>query len=148
MDVASEVRQIADRYLQKVKKSGPDNIMALCPFHDNQNTPAFTMSLSTGLYYCFSCGESGNLQMFLKNIGVTWNIIQRQYKDVIDATRSVRKKRDDPFVVLRGRRTSLSRRESSASSIISSQTSGRSMRVWISSWFERWTSASTRCTSA
>jgi DNA primase len=88
MDVAYEVRQIADKYLEGVKSSGPEQIMSFCPFHENKNTPSFTMSLSKGLYHCFSCHESGNLQMFLKNVGVTWNIIQRQYKDVIEGTRS------------------------------------------------------------
>lgn len=88
MDVTNEVRAIADQYLEGVKQSGPEQIMAFCPFHDNKNSPSFTMNLSRGLYHCFSCHESGNLQMFLKNIGVTWNIIQRQYKDVIEGTRS------------------------------------------------------------
>lgn len=132
MDVSSEVRLIADKHLVGIKSSGPDQIMAFCPFHDNKNTPAFTMNLSSGLYHCFSCGESGNLQMFLKKVGITWNVIQRQYKDVIDATRSAGKKKvSDPFVELRGMRTSLSRREFLGSSITSSRTSGRSTRAWM-----------------
>ena len=150
MDISQEVRKIADQYLQKVKKSGPDNIMALCPFHDNRNTPSFTMSLSQGLYHCFSCHESGNLEMFLKNVGVTWNVIQRQYRDLIDEAKSrvPRGNIADPFARLRGMRTSPYRRSCSGSSTRSFRTSGRSRRGSIYRWFGRWTSASTRSTSA
>lgn len=134
MNVSEEVRLIANRYLHRVKKSGNDQIMALCPFHDNRNTPSFTMNLSKGLYYCFSCHESGNLQMFLKSVGVTWNVIERQYKDVIEATKKTigRKKSNDPFVELRGKKTSHFRSLYLESSIESSQTDGYSSRGW--SW--------------
>lgn len=125
MDVTAEVRAIADRYLQGIKKSGSEQIMAFCPFHDNRKSQAFTMNLSSGLYYCFSCGEAGNLQMFLKNIGVTWNVIERQYKAVIEETKSRGKRKDaDPFVNLREARTSHFRSRYLDSSIACSQTSG------------------------
>jgi DNA primase len=82
--MSDEVYKIAQKYLHKVKKSGPDNIMALCPFHGNKNTPSFTMSLSKGLYYCFSCHERGNLMMFLRNVGVNRLMMETQYKYVLE----------------------------------------------------------------
>ena len=90
------VYEIAHKYLRKVKKSGSDNVMALCPFHDNRNTPSFTMSLSKGLYYCFSCGERGNLMTFLRSVGVPRNVIDLKYRFVIEdlAKARAQKKRD------------------------------------------------------
>lgn len=146
MSVADEVREIAKKYLHRVKTSGNDQIMALCPFHDNRNTPSFTMSLSKGLYYCFSCCEAGNLQMFLQNVGVTRNVIERQYKDVIEATRKHRPSKDtalNPFRGLRGKKTSHSRSRSSGSSTRSFPTFGCSRRGWTPGLGRSSTSAST-----
>lgn len=95
--MSEEVLAIAQRHLHKVKRSGPENIMALCPFHDNYESPAFTMSLTTGLYYCFSCQERGNLATFLKNIGVSRVIIERQFRVLIDALKSRSPKKSDPL---------------------------------------------------
>lgn len=89
------VWEIANKYLQKVKRSGPDNIMALCPFHDNKDTPSFTMSLSKGLFYCFSCQERGGLSTFLRNIGVPRLQIERTYQFIIDDLRSRAPQRPD-----------------------------------------------------
>lgn len=149
MSISDEVYAIAKKYLSKVKRSGPDNIMALCPFHDNRDTPSFTMSLSLGLYHCFSCQESGNLPQFLKNVGLTWNIINRQYRDVIDSTRKRSpKKIDDPFVCARGRRTRRSQSISLDCSTASLQTSGRSKRDSTRACSVGSTSVWTRITTA
>lgn len=151
MSIADEVHAIAKKYLHKVKRSGPDNIMALCPFHDNRDSPSFTMSLSLGLYHCFSCQESGNLQQFLKSIGLAWNVIERQYKDLIEQTRKRSpKKNADPFVVARKKRTPRFLSIFSVSSIVSSLTAGRqkkdsiraSSRSSTSAW--TWTTAASR----
>jgi DNA primase len=91
------VLEIASKYLQKVKRTGPDNIMALCPFHDNRNTPAFTMNLSRGLYYCFSCEARGNLMTFLRNVGMSRAAIEVQYGFVIDELSKKKVKRQDPL---------------------------------------------------
>lgn len=85
MDVAAEVHTIVQTYLQGVKRAGSSEIIAFCPFHDNRNTPAFSMNLVSGLYYCHSCHESGNLLMFLQRVGVTWNVIEKRYRDVLDS---------------------------------------------------------------
>ena len=37
----------------------------LCPFHQ-EKTPSFTVSAEKGLYYCFGCGEGGDVVRFLQ----------------------------------------------------------------------------------
>jgi DNA primase len=39
----------------------------LCPFHQ-EKTPSFTVSAEKGLYYCFGCGEGGDLVRFLERM--------------------------------------------------------------------------------
>lgn len=69
IETHGDIRAIADRYLHGVKECGPDNIMALCPFHDNHNSPAFTLSLAKGVWFCFSCHAKGTLAQFLRAMG-------------------------------------------------------------------------------
>lgn len=38
---------------------------ALCPFHQ-EKSPSFKMDSATGLYYCFGCGQAGNVFQFLE----------------------------------------------------------------------------------
>lgn len=74
--MSDEVLEIAKRYLKKVKRSGPTNIMAVCPFHQSrkhggeEHSPSFTMSLTQGLYYCFACHARGTLRKFLVEVGL------------------------------------------------------------------------------
>ncbi len=39
----------------------------LCPFHQ-EKTPSFSVSSDKGLYYCFGCGEGGDLVRFLEKV--------------------------------------------------------------------------------
>ena len=39
----------------------------LCPFHQ-EKTPSFTVSADKGLYYCFGCGEGGDLVRFVERM--------------------------------------------------------------------------------
>jgi DNA primase len=39
----------------------------LCPFHQ-EKTPSFTVSAEKGLYYCFGCGEGGDIVRFVERI--------------------------------------------------------------------------------
>lgn len=86
LDVSNEIRDIAERYLQKVKPSGPDNVMALCPFHDD-NTASFAMNITNGVYFCHSCHAKGNLFTFLRGVGVSRGDIEMRYRVVVDAAR-------------------------------------------------------------
>jgi DNA primase len=95
-----DVLQIAKRFLSKVKPSGPENIMAACPFHrksdgSEEKTPSFTMSLTRGLYYCFSCHERGSLKKFLFAMGVPHTHVE-QYSSLLEELERYRPPRVDP----------------------------------------------------
>jgi DNA primase len=90
MDVSAEVQQVAERYLRKVRKSGPDNIMAICPFHrkadgTEEKTPSFAMSLSKGLFFCHACQIRGGLTSFLRLIGLSRDQIEYHYSVLLEA---------------------------------------------------------------
>ncbi|MDY0131311.1 MAG: DNA primase [Desulforegulaceae bacterium] len=46
-----------------LKKSGR-NYLGLCPFH-SEKTPSFSVSPEKNIFYCFGCGEGGNVFSFL-----------------------------------------------------------------------------------
>lgn len=102
MDVREEVLQVAHEYLRKVKRSGPDNIMAVCPFHlkpdgSEERTPSFTMSLSRGVYFCHSCHEKGNLFTFLRDIGLPRSQIENRYRGLLDEAARTQPDPPDPL---------------------------------------------------
>lgn len=89
MDVTDDIRSIADQYLNKVRKSGPENVMALCPFHmkadgTEERHPSFAMSIINGLWFCHSCQSSGNLYTFLRDIGLSQHEIDFKHRRTID----------------------------------------------------------------
>jgi DNA primase len=47
-----------------LRKRGTTHL-GLCPFHQ-EKTPSFTVSADKGLYYCFGCGEGGDVVRFLE----------------------------------------------------------------------------------
>lgn len=92
MDVTENILQIAHTYLRKVRKSGPENIMAVCPFHrkadgSEETGPSFAMSLTKGVYFCHSCKAKGSLHSFLVNIGLDRSTIKIKYGMVVDEAR-------------------------------------------------------------
>lgn len=88
-DVSDEVLQVAHQYLRRVSKSGPDDVMALCPFHRKdgreERTPSFAMSLSKGLFFCHSCQAKGNLRTFFKLLELSPEDIAYKYAVLLDA---------------------------------------------------------------
>lgn len=60
---ANEITEVIATYLPSLKKSGKD-FKALCPFHQ-EKTPSFTVSSSKGIFYCFGCGQGGDLFKFV-----------------------------------------------------------------------------------
>lgn len=89
MDITEDIRSIAEQFIGKVRKSGPENIMAICPFHlksdgTEERRPSFAMSTVNGLWFCHSCQSSGNLYTFLRDIGLTQQQIEFKYRMTID----------------------------------------------------------------
>lgn len=60
-----DIVELAAEYLS-LKKAGR-NYLGLCPFHQ-EKTPSFTVSREKQIFYCFGCGEGGNVITFLMKI--------------------------------------------------------------------------------
>lgn len=58
------ISSVVQNFTPVVKKSG--RLMALCPFHE-EKTPSFSVTDEKGVYYCFGCGEKGDVFAFLMN---------------------------------------------------------------------------------
>lgn len=99
--IHDSVLEIAQKYLTRIKRTGSENIMAVCPFHlkdgQSETTPSFTMSLTKGLYFCFACQESGNLFTFLRNVGVPRLLLERQFRPLLDQIAAFTPKKPDPL---------------------------------------------------
>lgn len=96
-----EVLAIAHRYLANAHKSGNDNISSTCPFHPmgERITTTLSMSLSRGVWFCFSCHERGNLQAFLKKMGVSYREMETSYQFLIEELERTRPAPPDPLRV-------------------------------------------------
>lgn len=89
MDISSEILTVANKHLDKVRRSGSHNIMAICPFHlKSDGRPerhsSFAMSLSTGLFFCHACLEKGNLFTFFRTLGMTRDQIEMSFRSLIN----------------------------------------------------------------
>ncbi|MFP4027462.1 MAG: DNA primase [Candidatus Brocadiia bacterium] len=62
---SADIVRIISRYTD-LKKRG-NRFWGLCPFH-KEKTPSFTVDPEEGLYYCFGCGQGGNIFTFLKDV--------------------------------------------------------------------------------
>lgn len=62
----ARIEDIIGEYTE-LRKAGSDRMMGVCPFpeHDD-HSPSFSVTLSTGLYYCHGCGEGGDVFKFLQ----------------------------------------------------------------------------------
>ena len=75
MDSSDEDRhlvlQAISPYLENIRRAGPENIMATCPFHTMVDYVSVTLSfnLVRGVFFCFSCKTKGNLRTFLRDLG-------------------------------------------------------------------------------
>jgi len=62
---AADLVEVAGDYVQ-LKQSG-SRYMGLCPFH-NEDTPSFSVDPDQNLYYCFGCGQGGDIFKFVQEI--------------------------------------------------------------------------------
>lgn len=60
-----DIVEFVSEYLT-LKKAGR-NFTGLCPFHQ-EKTPSFTVNREKQIFYCFGCGEGGNVITFLMKI--------------------------------------------------------------------------------
>jgi DNA primase len=59
---ANDVVDLISEYVP-LKKRGK-NFLGLCPFH-SEKQPSFTVTPDKQIFYCFGCGEGGNVISFL-----------------------------------------------------------------------------------
>ncbi len=50
-----------------LKSAGGGSLKGLCPFHD-ERSPSFNVSPAKGAWYCFGCGEGGDVIAFLRKV--------------------------------------------------------------------------------
>ncbi|MBU6147753.1 MAG: DNA primase [Actinomycetales bacterium] len=62
----SRIEQIVGDHVT-LRRAGPDSLTGLCPFHD-ERSPSFTVTPTKGLWYCFGCGEGGDVFDFQRRI--------------------------------------------------------------------------------
>lgn len=62
----ARIDQVVSDYLP-IKNAGGGSLKGLCPFHD-EKTPSFHVTPSRGLWYCFGCGEGGDVIGFLQKV--------------------------------------------------------------------------------
>ena len=60
----SRIDDVVGAYVA-LRNAGGGSLKGLCPFHD-EKTPSFTVTPSRGFYYCFGCGEGGDVITFLQ----------------------------------------------------------------------------------
>ncbi len=62
---ASDIVDVISSYV-RLKKRGK-NFVGLCPFHQ-EKTPSFNVSPDKQMYYCFGCGNGGNVITFITQL--------------------------------------------------------------------------------
>jgi len=102
LNVEDEVSKIAQQYLEGIKSSGSNNIMALCPFHAKidgspERHPSFAMNLSNGLYFCHACEIKGNLYTFLRDVGIDRQSITMRFGNLLEAAAKNTPARTNPL---------------------------------------------------
>ncbi len=60
----ARIEEIVGEYVM-LRNAGSGSLKGLCPFHD-EKTPSFHVTPSRGFFYCFGCGEGGDVITFLQ----------------------------------------------------------------------------------
>lgn len=62
----AKIEDIVGSYVA-LRNAGGGSLKGLCPFHD-EKTPSFQVTPARGFFYCFGCGEGGDVISFLQKI--------------------------------------------------------------------------------
>ena len=62
----SRIDEIIGSYVA-LRNAGGGSMKGLCPFHD-EKTPSFQVTPSRGFFYCFGCGEGGDVITFQQKV--------------------------------------------------------------------------------
>ena len=62
----ADIVKVVSGYLQ-LKKAGRDSLVGICPFH-TEKTPSLSVSPARQLFYCFGCGEGGDVFTFVQKV--------------------------------------------------------------------------------
>ncbi len=62
----ARIEEVADSYVT-LRNAGGGSQKGLCPFHD-EKSPSFHVTPSRNVFYCFGCGEGGDVISFLQKI--------------------------------------------------------------------------------
>ncbi len=62
----SPIADVVGEHLQ-LRSAGGGSLKGLCPFHD-EKTPSFQVTPSRGLFFCFGCGEGGDVIRFVEKV--------------------------------------------------------------------------------
>ncbi len=62
----ARIEDVVSSYVA-LRNAGSGTLKGLCPFHD-EKTPSFQVTPARGFYYCFGCGESGDVITFVRKI--------------------------------------------------------------------------------
>jgi DNA primase len=62
----SPIEAVIGQHLQ-LRPAGGGSLKGLCPFHE-EKTPSFNVRPDPGLFYCFGCGEGGDVFAFVQRI--------------------------------------------------------------------------------
>ena len=62
----AKIDEVVREYVS-LKSAGGGSLKGLCPFHD-ERSPSFHVTPHRGMWYCFGCGEGGDVLSFLQKI--------------------------------------------------------------------------------
>lgn len=68
MYTESQTRRILDEIGVRIVQETGTNFLGLCPFHANNDSPAFSVEKTKGVFMCWNgaCGKSGNIEQLVR----------------------------------------------------------------------------------
>jgi 5S rRNA maturation endonuclease (ribonuclease M5) len=93
-DTHDRILEIANQFLRGVRRTGSENLSAICPIHRKpdgspERSPSFTLSLVNGMWQCWSCKEKGTLQRLITLVSDGYHVT-KLYEDLFEDLRKQR----------------------------------------------------------